>query len=330
MPLMALALGLSVGTLQAQATNVAALQSATEQFSQFNRLHTVIAAHQGAIYYEETFGGPGPVAPVNIKSLSKTILSGIVGRAIEDGVLTGVDQSAQDALDSQVPANANARVSDITIGNLLSMQAGLERTSGGNYGRWVVSDNWVQFALSRPMIDEPGGRMLYSTGSTHLLSAALTEQSGRSTHDLAVDYLGRPLNVNIPPWPTDPQGIYFGGNDMVMSPRALLRFGEMYRLGGEIDGQRVLPESWIEASWEPRGQSPWTSDSYGYGWFITEMAGESAYYGRGFGGQVLYVIPALEVTVVVTSSPNPPSTGSRYLGQLKAVIEEQLLPAIEG
>ena len=66
-------------------------------------------------------------------------------------------------------------------------------------------------------------------GSSHLLSAVLTRASGRSTHALAREWLGEPLGIEIPPWPRDPQGIFFGGNDMLMSPRALLRFGELYR-----------------------------------------------------------------------------------------------------
>ena len=74
--------------------------------------------------------------------------------------------------------------------------------------------------------------MLYSTGSSHLLSAVLTRASGRSTHDLAREWLAEPLGIELPPWPRDPQGIYFGGNDMLMSPRALLRFGELYGIVG--------------------------------------------------------------------------------------------------
>ena len=164
------------------------------------------------------------------------------------------------------------------------MRSGLERTSGANYGRWVSSANWVRFALSRAFVDEPAGRMLYSTGNSHVLSALLTKASGRSTLELARDWLGEPLGIAIPPWTRDRQGIYLGGNNMALSPRALLRFGEMYRNGGEYEGKRVLPESWIRASWEPRTESPFTGHQYGYGWFITRMSGHPVYYAWGYGG----------------------------------------------
>src|SRR5690606_35523116 len=111
-------------------------------------------------------------------------------------------------------------------------------------------------ALSRPFVAEPGGPMLYSTGSSHLLSAMLTRASGRSTHALAVEWLGEPLGIRIPEWTRDPQGIYLGGNEMQLSPRALARFGELYRNQGRVGARQVIPEDWIEQSWTPRTVSP--------------------------------------------------------------------------
>lgn len=290
--------------------------------SELPRLHTLLVARKGEVVLEEVFAGPGLDQPANIKSLSKTVLSALVGIAIERGVVESVDQPMVELLGERVPANATAGVETITVGHLLSLQAGLERTSGRNYGRWVVSDDWVAHVLTRPFVDQAGGRMLYSTGSTHLLSAALTEASGKTTLALAREWLGEPLGITIPAWLRDPQGIYFGGNDMQISPRGLLRIGELYRLGGELNGQQILPQSWISTSWQGRGRSAYTDDPYGYGWFLLELAGEQAYYGRGFGGQMLYVIPALKMTVVMTSDPNPPSPGSRYMRELHSLVEE--------
>jgi CubicO group peptidase (beta-lactamase class C family) len=118
----------------------------------------------------------------------------------------------------------------------------------------------VAHALSRPFVDAPGGGMLYSTGSSHLLSAILTRASGRSTLDLARDWLGEPLGIGFPPWDRDPQGVYLGGNNMALSPRELLRFGELYRQGGELDGRRILSEAWVETSWTPRTRSVFSGD----------------------------------------------------------------------
>ena len=310
-------------------TEASPLDVVVERARALENLRSLIVSQHGTILTEQAFNGSRPERPTNIKSASKTILSALVGIAIERGIFKGVDQPIAEILGSSVPQDSDERVRRITIGHLLSMRAGLERTSGRNYGSWVSSDNWVRHVLTRPFVDEPGGRMLYSTGSTHLLSAALTKASKRSTLELAREWLGEPLEVMVPPWTRDPQGIYLGGNEMALSPRALLRFGEMYRQGGVVDGRRVLPESWVEESWQPRTTSPFTGDGYGYGWYMREMRGHRVYYAWGFGGQMLYVAPSLGMTVVMTSDPTEPSREDNYVGELHALVADGIIPALE-
>lgn len=281
-----------------------------------DRLHSLLVLHEGQPVLEHVQGGPGLERPANIKSLSKTVLSVLAGIAIDGEAFESVDQPILDLLDRPHDAPDGPRLGAITIGHALAMQTGQQSTSGGKYGAWVVSDDWVEHVLTRPFVDRPGGRMIYSTGATHLVSAALVAATGRSTRDLAREWLGRPLNIAIPDWMTDPQGVHFGGNEMQLSPRALARIGELYRLGGEIDGKRVVSADWIRASWQANGTSPWTGDGYGYGWFITRLAGQRAYYGRGYGGQALFVVPSAALTVVITSDPTPPSPGGGF-GALK-------------
>lgn len=302
--------------MEAATISDAERQSIVGQAESLDRLHSLLVLHDGEPVIEHVRTGAGLSAPASLKSLSKTILSALAGIAIERGLVEGTDQSLVDLLAGRVPGGLDPKVEAISLGNALSLQTGLRSTSGRYYGAWVQSDNWVAHALTRPMVGEPGGRMIYSTGSTHLAGAALVEASGRSLLSLARDWLGEPLNIRFPDWMRDPQGIHFGGNEMALSPRALARFGELYRLGGVIDGQRVLPESWIEASWTPRGRSPWSGDQYGYGWFISELAGVRSYHGRGYGGQALFVIPEAALTIVVISDPTPPSNGG-YFDRIK-------------
>ncbi len=192
------------------------LSQVLDKAGELPSLKTVIVAREGEILAERGYRGHSTTAAANIKSASKIIISALVGIAIDKGVLEGPDQKIAPLLKKDLPVNPDPRIEDITIGNLLSMQAGLGRTSGPNYGRWVSSRNWVRSALAQPFVDEPGGRMLYSTGSTHLLSAILTRQSGRSTRELARAWLEPLDHFAIGGWERGPQGIYLGGNQMAM------------------------------------------------------------------------------------------------------------------
>ena len=292
-------------------------------------LHALLVARGGKEQVGQVFRGPGLDRPVNVKSVSKSVMAALAGAAIARGILEGVDQPIAPLLGDLVPADADPRVRAITIDHLLTMRAGLERTSGRNYGRWVSSQDWVRFALSRPFVDEPGGRMLYSTGSYHLLSALLTQTAGRSTLALAREWLGQPLGIDIPPWTRDPQGFYLGGNNMALAPRGLLRFGEMYRQGGAYAGKQVLPASWIDASWTPRVRSRFTGHQYGYGWFIARARGHPVYYAWGYGGQMIYIVPRLALTAVMTSDPTAPSGRNGYVRELHALLAKGIVPAAE-
>lgn len=307
------------------AGNAASLGPVLDRARALSQLHGLIVAQDGIALLAEAIRGPRLDRAVNIKSASKTIISALVGRAIGDGILPGVDAPILPLLETRLPANPDPRLQRVTIDHLLSMRAGLERTSGPNYGAFVQSGNWVRHILSRPFVEEPGGPMLYSTGSTHLLSAILTDASGRSTFELAREWLGQPLGIEIPAWERDPQGIYFGGNNMLLSPEAMLRFGEMYRNQGRFNEQRVIPADWVETSWRLRTTSRFTGHGYGYGWFIYSLSGHDVYYAWGYGGQMIYVVPDLRLTIVVTSDPAAPSGRSGYVRELHNLVGEHII-----
>ena len=154
----------------------ATIDTIMEAANGFPSLHALIISRHGDLELEHVFRGPAADRPVNVKSVSKTIIATLIGIAIDRRVFEGLDQPIAPMLADKLPRDADPRLQAVTIGNLLSMQSGLDRTSGPNYGRWVGSNDWVRYALSREFVDEPGGGMLYSTGNSHLLSALLTRQ----------------------------------------------------------------------------------------------------------------------------------------------------------
>lgn len=301
----------------------ARLESVLDRASGLSPLRSLVVSANGVVVVERRLAGPGLDTPVNVKSVSKAFIAALVGIAIDRGVFDGVDQPIAPLLRDRLPRDPDPRLFRITIDHLLSMRTGLERTSGRFYGAWVTSPDWVRYVLSRAFVAEPGGPMLYSTGNTHLLSALLTRRTGRSTLELAREWLGRPLGIDVPAWPRDPQGIQFGGNDMVLSPRALLRFAELHRLGGAIDGRRILPEGWVEACWTPRTSSAFTGAPHGYAWFTAPDEVPARHYAWGYGGQMVTVIPDRALSVAITSDPTQRSGGAfGHTGDLHRLVRD--------
>ncbi|MGV3490855.1 MAG: serine hydrolase domain-containing protein [Devosia sp.] len=293
-------------------------------------LEAVIVAQNGVVLAEQGYDGHELDVPTNIKSASKTVIAALVGIAIDKGLLSGTEQAIAPILAADIPDGADPRIAAITIGNLLSMQAGLGPTSGPRYGAWVASRNWVRAALAEPFEANPGGPMLYSTGSSHLLSAILTKVAGQSTLATAREWLEPVEGFAIGGWSRDPQGIYIGGNEMAMSPRSFLAFGELFRTGGlAADGTRVLSQDWIDASWTPRTNSQDTGDGYGYGWFFRTIGNEEVKFAWGFGGQMLYIVPSLNLTVAMTSDETSPAASTGHRDNLHALLAE-IIAAVRG
>ncbi|PCI79351.1 MAG: 6-aminohexanoate hydrolase [SAR86 cluster bacterium] len=322
----------SVSMLAVAAEGVAATgkySTAHTAASQLPRLHSLLINQGDDLVFEQYYNGRDPSRPANMKSASKSVISALVGIAIDRGIIDSVDVKVAKYFPELIAASDDLRKQQITIENLLTMQSGLETTSNRNYGKWVLSDNWVEFALNQPLVAEPGTRMLYSTGSTHLLSAIVTKASGMSAKQFAQENLSSRLGFSMSYWPQDPQGIYFGGNDMEMTPRQMLEFGRLYLNEGRVDNAQVISKAWVEDSHQPRARSPRGQGRfYGYGWWLRDLAGMQIPVAWGYGGQLIFVVKELDLVVVATSQSTPGPSRRGHLRSLYELIEEHvLLPA---
>ncbi|PCJ23653.1 MAG: 6-aminohexanoate hydrolase [SAR86 cluster bacterium] len=295
------------------------------------RLHSILVSQGGELLFEQYYNGRDPQRPANMKSASKSVISALIGIAIDKKLIESVNVKIADYFPELITVNNNAEKLQITIGNLLSMQSGLETTSNRNYGKWILSENWVEFAINQPMVAEPGTRMLYSTGSTHLLSAIISKVSGMSTKQFAQENLTSPLGYSMSYWPQDPQGIYFGGNDMEMTPRQMLSFGELYLNDGRKGEQQIISESWINDSYTPHVRSPRGQGRYyGYGWWLRDLAGMQVPVAWGYGGQLIFVVKELDVVVVATSESTPGPLRRGHLRSLYDLIEDEIFVPLRG
>jgi CubicO group peptidase (beta-lactamase class C family) len=307
-----LVLALAVAGLDSVAIDTAARQ--------LPRLHSLLGSQHGELIFERYYNGRRVGQPANIKSASKSVISALIGIAIERKQIPDVRTPIVTYF-PELAMDSDARKRAITIEDLLTMRSGLEGTSNVNYGAWVTSRNWAQHALARPMFAAPGSMMEYSTGNSHLLSAILTKATGTSTWQFANEALFKPLGSAVPQWPRDPQGIYFGGNDMLMTPRQMITLGELYLHRGRLNGRPIVPERWVATSCAGRAREfrpgertgrriatdfvdPMRDRKYGYSWWVHELGGHDTCFAWGYGGQYVFVVPDLDMVIVTTASPD--------------------------
>lgn len=313
--------GLMPLMMGAQAPQATPLDAAAAAAAELPRLKSLLVSHRGTVVLERYYHGVRAGQLANIKSVSKSVVSALVGIAVARGAIKSIDQPIADYF-PELAKDPDRRKAAITIEDLLTMRSGLDSTSGRNYGAWVTSRNWVRYVLARPVVAERGTRVEYSTGSSHLLSAILTKATGMSTWRFAEEHLAKPLGFALARWPQDPQGIFFGGNEMLMTPRQMVAFGELYRNAGRAGQQQLLPRAWIERTWVPRGRSRWGNDrEYGYGWWIRELAGRSVFYAWGYGGQFVFVVPDVDLVVVTTSRSDVSRERRDHNDAIYAIVE---------
>ncbi len=272
-------------------------------------LYSVLVARNGYLIGERYFHFYTQEDSQAIHSVSKSILSALVGIAIDRGYIRSIHQRIMDFFPDYTETVVDPRFFEITVGQLLTMTAGLPPNESFPGFRnpyeleMLASPNWIEFIFSHPLNYNPGEEYHYSNADTHLLSVIITRATGMSTKDFADRYLFELLNISVRDWEQDPQGYYTGGFRMYFAPRDLARFGDLYLHNGSIDGRQILSEQWVRDS--IRFHIPADQFGYGYLWRLYNIFGYNCYFAWGYGGQFILNIPELDMVVVTIALPNP-------------------------
>lgn len=291
-------------------------------------VRSLLVQQDGQRLIEQYYHGMEPGRRMNTKSASKSIISLLVGIAIDEGIIGGVDDRIADYLPEYYRAIDDSVKRSITIRDLLTMRAGLETTSFHNYGAWVTSSDWVEYALDQPLEARPGGDMVYSTGSSHLLSVILTKASGMSTRAFANRHLFGPLEIRVGGWDRDPRGFYMGGNNLALSSEAMMRIGQMILNGGTWQGRRIVSQAWLGDSFGTYTRSNYNPYDYGYMWWNRPVAGHKTYFAWGYGGQYIFMIPSLDAVVVILSSLDTATQRRRYKEPVFRLLRRHIIPQL--
>lgn len=293
------------------------------------RMRSLLVAHRGEVLLEAYFHGAGPELAANLKSVTKSLGSLLVGAAIAQGKLQ--DEHAVLPAGLQ-PVSADGQP-PLDIRALLTMSTGFAPV---DYGAIQQEGDWVARILASPR--QPGwtGRFRYDTPVLQLLPATLEPVLGSSLEQSLRDLLPPPLRPGLAYWRRDGAGFVLGGNDAYLTPRALLAVGELVRSGGSLDGRQVVDRGYLRRSTsmqidpvvEFANHDTLAVRGYGYLWWLLRIGGHDAIAALGHGGQVLLVFPSLDLVVVMTSRWAGPSSTAHYQHQA-ALLESAILPWIE-
>ena len=278
-------------------------------------MRSVLVIRHGYLVFEEYFQGV-PNDYQNLASVTKSVVSALIGIALQEGYIQSLDQKVVDFYPEYVTPDTDPRISDITLEHLLTMTSGLERET-------EFGEDWFKSTLEQSVSGMPGKAFHYNDSAAHLLSGILTRTTHVTALEFANKYLFQPLGIPIPPWETDPQGNNVGGDGLSLRPREMAKIGYLYLNQGLWNGQQLIPAEWVRTATQKHVAADILNDDYGYLWWVTTVEGHAAYYAAGFGGQFIYIVPDLDLVVVMTGNASFPE-----LTQHLEIVRQFLLPAI--
>jgi CubicO group peptidase (beta-lactamase class C family) len=299
-----------------------ALEAGAADLAQSPALLSLLVLRDDALVFERYYNGSDASHSNNIHSASKSILSALFGIALADGTIASLDAPLADYLPEYIAAGS-ARAA-ITLRHVLTMSSGLEWTEDDTEYVIESSDDWVAAILGQPMTGTPGVDFNYSSGMSHLISAVLTRATGTSTCAYAHEKLLGPLGVAAEHWGRDPDGVFSGGFNLYMTPRELARFGLLFLHDGDWEGDQLVPASWVQQSIQPHLPADDGYD-YGYFWWLLSDHTEDIAIAWGFGGQFVYLVPALDLMVVMTA--DTAADHAELDGE--TFLYDHLLPAVQ-
>ncbi|WP_167618633.1 serine hydrolase domain-containing protein [Maribellus sediminis] len=352
--------GLKVGDAAKAGLNTALLEDATQAIEngKFKEIHSMLIYKAGQLVFEEYFEGHqyqwdaakyhgalvqwSPTMTHPVMSCTKSITSACIGIAIDKGFIKSVDQSIFDYLPEHQYLKTDNK-NYITIEHLLTMTSGLawdewNASHGGqltnDYDHLYVVDDQIKAVLERPFWAAPGEFFTYNGGGIDILGEIMKNATGMDMDEFAAEYLFKPLGIDSATWWRYPNGRLETASSLSLTPRDMLKFGALYLNKGRRNGQQIIPEDWVEKSAtvyrNNSGIQLPIEDSgvngYAYTWWISELDHNGQkikmYRANGWGGQVIAVIPELDMVMVFTSG------NWATKSKLFKLVNNYILPAV--
>lgn len=304
--------------------------------SEYSNINGIVVVRNGSIAYEKYYNGYGPDHTHHVASVTKSILSSLIGIAIDENYIKHVDQQVLDFFPEYVLDAPGSQKREITIRHLLTMTAPYPFEDWHEpLDKMCKQPDWVKYTLD--MLGQKGeiGNFKYCTAGAHLLSAIITRSTGKSAREFANERLFNLIGIKEIPdykmqsfgfddllgskvrgWVNDPNHISTGGWGLTLNPRDMARFGFLYLNRGIWDNNQIVSGKWIDESTE---MNP---NKYGYLWWVNEEDGIFAFLALGDGGNVICCVPEKDLVVAIASAfiINPRDRWT--------LIKEYIIPAV--
>lgn len=318
-----------------------------ENYPEFNQLRAVVVAVDDDIVFEQYYETDQD-AYWGMQSVTKSVLSTLIGIALDEGLISSVDDTLVDLLPAYTEV-MSPTVAKVTLRRLLTMTGGFPEEDFPVVEGFVQANDWVRGIVADPDVS-PDDKFRYSNASSHLISAILQEATGTSALDYARQRLFGPLDIDTRPalvrllesptgdadleaydragfaWPVDPQGVNTGAWGLKLRPRDMVKLGQLFLAGGQWNGQKLVSAQWVD---EATSQQVAVGDGgYGYLWWTGAMDGQEAFHAIGFGGELIVAIPSRGLVVVTATEwrQSDPSSSGIETGVLTGLVEDVILP----
>ncbi len=283
--------------------NTEELSHVLEKATSINQIRSVLIVKDKKLVVEKYYHGSSVNNAFNLFLMTQPLVSSLIGIAIDEDFIDNTNQKVFEFFPEYKSKSYVSDKTDLTIEHLLTNRAGL---GGDQNERSFKSLNWTKSTLERPRLDK-SGKFKLQQQTAHLLSGIITQASGMNTLDFAEQYLCNPLGIKIIDWFQSPEGIYRGSNAIYLTSRDLARYGNLYLSGGRADGKQIIPESWINQSYnEPLKFKMALNDNFmisgiRYSWLTGTIHNHDVHFATDLRGQFIINIPGKDITLITTT-----------------------------
>ena len=301
--------------------NTTALESAI--LSDYSNIAGIVVQQNGTVLYENSFNGYTADTAFHVFSVTKSVLSILIGIAIDKGLIESLDQKVLDFFPEYTPKRGEKTAQLVTLRDMMTMTAPFKYKSAP-YTKYFSSESWVKSALD--LLGGKGeiGDFRYTPLiGPDILSGILTRVTGLSVLEFAQENLFIPLRIDVSErivfeskeeqlsimkdhhgsgWVADPQGINTAGWGLFLRPGEMAKIGKLLLNRGIWDGRQIVSSEWVDESTAPH--SRWGELQYGYLWWIIDEEARS-FAALGDGGNAIYVNPAKNLVVAIASLFKP-------------------------